>query len=350
MDLTMSSLTSQIETIQREIVEIHGYIARPEASVSIDRRTNISIDSHRRTSIDEATNRGRLVPKMKSDMSDTHNHGDEISTDTYTTLMRHQFNLESLGDRLQNIENTTATMKDIWCKGDEAIRHFTDFSAESYDVVGASIIYQYPFLQAIRYSERYDQGVMRSCLAFQVLFFAAAWLIPLIFELSDMTWITRSCQGYETGAASCDTVFRFVTVVMVEVAPETRVLERIGVGVKNGYDKKKHESSDKSSRRIATQRPNACSAWSLRSDRVRAKAQSLHSDRTPIPLGRYVATELEPELGRYVATELEPKFGRYVATELFRNVDTTSVHAFSSTLRCYLPNTVANPSHIPRLF
>ncbi|KAF2548091.1 hypothetical protein F2Q70_00022339 [Brassica cretica] len=28
------------------------------------------------------------------------------------------------------------------------------------DVSGASIIYKYPFYQAIRYSERYDQGVM----------------------------------------------------------------------------------------------------------------------------------------------------------------------------------------------
>ncbi|KAF2540912.1 hypothetical protein F2Q68_00031424 [Brassica cretica] len=69
--------------------------------------------------------------------------------------------------------------------------------------------------------------------------------------------------------------------------------------------------------------------------------------------GRYVATELEPKLGPYVVTELEPKLGRYVvterslgryvATELFRNVDTTLVHAFLSTLRCYLPKTVANP-------
>ncbi|KAF2539643.1 hypothetical protein F2Q68_00021049 [Brassica cretica] len=78
------------------------------------------------------------------------------------------------------------------------------------------------------------------------------------------------------------------------------------VGVENGYDEKR-ESSDKSSRRIVTQRPNACSARSLRSDRVRAKAQSLHSDQTPIPLGRYVATELEQKLG----TELEPELGRY---------------------------------------
>ncbi|KAF3583931.1 hypothetical protein F2Q69_00029799 [Brassica cretica] len=64
---------------------------------------------------------------------------------------------------------------------------------------------------------------------------------------------------------------------------------------------RKRESSDKCSKRIATQRPNTCSARSLR------------SDRTSIPLGRYVATELEQELGRYVATEHEPELGRYVA-------------------------------------
>ncbi|KAF3514230.1 hypothetical protein F2Q69_00007593 [Brassica cretica] len=45
---------------------------------------------------------------------------------------------------------------------------------------------------------------------------------------------------------------------------------------------RKHETSDKSSKKVATQRPNACSARSLRSDRARAK------------IGRYVATELEP--------------------------------------------------------
>ncbi|KAF3499936.1 hypothetical protein F2Q69_00042253 [Brassica cretica] len=93
--------------------------------------------------------------------------------------------------------------------------------------------------------------------------------------------------------------------------------------------------------------------WGRKRDsnhRTRTREGSLRSDQTPILLGRYVATELEPKFGHYVATELEPKFGRYVATELFRNVGTTSVHAFSSTLRCYLPNTVANPSHIPRHF
>ncbi|KAF3589157.1 hypothetical protein F2Q69_00029078 [Brassica cretica] len=46
VDLTMSSFTSQMEAIHREIVEIQGYIAsRLEASTSIDRRNNISTDS-----------------------------------------------------------------------------------------------------------------------------------------------------------------------------------------------------------------------------------------------------------------------------------------------------------------
>ena len=124
VDLKVSSLTSQTEAIQREIVEIQRYIAhRPEASTY--RRKKISTDSRRRTSIDGATTRGRLVPKVKSDMSDTNNHEEEISDDAYVTLIRNQFQLESLGDRLQKIENATATMKDKWRRGDEAMRDFT---------------------------------------------------------------------------------------------------------------------------------------------------------------------------------------------------------------------------------
>ncbi|KAG5397688.1 hypothetical protein IGI04_019502 [Brassica rapa subsp. trilocularis] len=76
-------------------------------------------------------------------------------------------------------------------------------------------------------------------------------------------------------------------------------------------------------RYVATVRP----ARSLRSDRARAEARERalpNIDTTPVhafsskPLGRYVATELEPKLGRYIATGLEPKFGRCVASELFR--------------------------------
>uniref|UniRef100_A0A0D3BTI8 Uncharacterized protein n=1 Tax=Brassica oleracea var. oleracea TaxID=109376 RepID=A0A0D3BTI8_BRAOL len=57
---------------------------------------------------------------------------------------------------------------------------------------------------------------------------------------------------------------------------------------------------------------------------TRAQKRSLRNDQTRVPLGRNVATEL------------------------FRNVDTTLVHAFSSTLRCYLPKTVVNPFHVSR--
>ncbi|KAF3583878.1 hypothetical protein F2Q69_00030228 [Brassica cretica] len=72
MDLSISALTSKVEAIQGELVEIQSYIAhRPEAALSINRRNNISTDIHNRTSVDNATNRGQLVPKMTSGMSNT---------------------------------------------------------------------------------------------------------------------------------------------------------------------------------------------------------------------------------------------------------------------------------------
>ncbi|KAF3507280.1 hypothetical protein F2Q69_00004799 [Brassica cretica] len=64
----------------------------------------------------------------------------------------------------------------------------------------------------------------------------------------------------------------------------------------------KRESSDKSSKRVATQQPNVCFARSLHSNRARAKARSLRSDRSFVPLALYVVTELKPKLGRNVAT------------------------------------------------
>ncbi|KAF2568257.1 hypothetical protein F2Q68_00025166 [Brassica cretica] len=126
MDLTISALTSKVEAIQGELVEIQSYIARrPEASISIDRRINKSIDTNHSASIDIDTNQSRLVPKTTSNTSNTPYHGKEISADTYAALTRHQFNLESLVERLQRIENTTTVMKDKWRRGDEAMRDFT---------------------------------------------------------------------------------------------------------------------------------------------------------------------------------------------------------------------------------
>ncbi|KAF2535630.1 hypothetical protein F2Q68_00020222 [Brassica cretica] len=99
------------------------------------------------------------------------------------------------------------------------------------------------------------------------------------------------------------------------------------------------QNTDESNSAI-TQLPHMHDVRSLRSDRVRAKlgryvrsARSLRSDRS--------ARSLRCDRVRAEARS-------YVATELFRNVDTTLVHAFSSTLRCYLPKTVANPFHVSR--
>ncbi|KAF3544850.1 hypothetical protein DY000_02007611 [Brassica cretica] len=132
MDLSIRALTSKIEAIQGELMEIQSYIVRrPEASPSIDRRNKKSTDIHQRISVDKASNRGRLVQKISSDMSDTHNHGEEISADTYARLMRHQFNLESLGDRLQKIEDATTIMKEKWHRGDEAMRDFTNSTKDT---------------------------------------------------------------------------------------------------------------------------------------------------------------------------------------------------------------------------
>ncbi|KAF3506803.1 hypothetical protein F2Q69_00007575 [Brassica cretica] len=132
MDLSISALTSKIEAIQRELVEIQSYIARRrEASPSIDRRNNKSTDIHQQISVDKASNRGRLAQKITSNMSDTHNHEEDISADTYTRLIRHQLNLESLGDRLQKIEDATTIMEDKWRRGDEAMRDFTNSTKDT---------------------------------------------------------------------------------------------------------------------------------------------------------------------------------------------------------------------------
>ncbi|KAF3489628.1 hypothetical protein F2Q69_00053142 [Brassica cretica] len=134
-DITVSSLTSHTEAMQKEIVEIKRYIAsRREASTSIYRCTTISTDRFRRKSIDDVPTqyRGELVTKVTSvDKSDTNNHGQDISDHTYAKLVRHQFNIECLEERLQNLANTTATMKDKWKRGDEAMRSFIDSTKDT---------------------------------------------------------------------------------------------------------------------------------------------------------------------------------------------------------------------------
>ncbi|KAF3511545.1 hypothetical protein F2Q69_00007473 [Brassica cretica] len=82
-------------------------------------------------------------------------------------------------------------------------------------------------------------------------------------------------------------------------------------------------------------------ARSLRSDRALGWTWLLRSDRTACMRGNYATVELGYD-------QAFAPLDRYAASELFQNVDATLVHAFSSTLRCYLPKTVANPFHVPR--
>ncbi|KAF3500227.1 hypothetical protein F2Q69_00041806 [Brassica cretica] len=142
---SISWLTTCMEEMKQDIARIQNAtdVARPSSidrrqPPSIDIRPPPSIDIHNHTPIDSDTNRSRLVPKMTSDMSNTHYQGEEISADTYAALTRHQFNLESLGERLQRIENTTATMKDNWRRGDEAMRDFTGMRGGIQVVSGTS--------------------------------------------------------------------------------------------------------------------------------------------------------------------------------------------------------------------
>ncbi|KAF3586686.1 hypothetical protein F2Q69_00027884 [Brassica cretica] len=63
MNLTISALTSKIEAIQGELVDIQSYTdRRPEALASIDRRNNKSTDIHRQTSVDNHS--GQIVLKI----------------------------------------------------------------------------------------------------------------------------------------------------------------------------------------------------------------------------------------------------------------------------------------------
>ena len=59
-------------------------------------------------------------------------------------------------------------------------------------------------ISSVPRSGRFGWVVSRPCLALQVFFFSAAWLTLFTSEPPHMTWITRSWQGGEVGAAPLD--------------------------------------------------------------------------------------------------------------------------------------------------
>ncbi|KAF2572073.1 hypothetical protein F2Q70_00003044 [Brassica cretica] len=105
-----------------------------------------------------------------------------------------------------------------------------------------------------------------------------------------------------------------------------------GFDVLHGGDPRKNGGDEATPDNRPSDRP----ARLLRSDRAQAKARSLRSDQALVPLGRYVATGLEP------------KFGRYAAIELFRtSMRHQSMHS-RQTFKCYLWKTVAGSVHVFR--
>ncbi|KAF3582249.1 hypothetical protein DY000_02031580 [Brassica cretica] len=276
-DVKLSGLDSQAEWLQKEVKAIQRQLSsQHQISASIDRGHSKSIDSnapltidrHLVASIDTTSipDDAQLIPTHMESMQEQLN---ELSEYAYSKIRWYQFSIEDILERLQNISNAVQKMDERWTRNDEATRNSTKMlkwinlstihtcldclkepkltSNTKPDIIAClgawsdllRLMAHRPFLLppvpqcdepeacsviAIR-PWSFPSG---PCLAFQVLFFAATWLMPLISKPPDMTCITRSCRGGEMGTALCDAVLRFVTVISMEVAPETRDPERIG--------------------------------------------------------------------------------------------------------------------------
>ncbi|KAF3554333.1 hypothetical protein F2Q69_00012636 [Brassica cretica] len=330
MDLDISALTSKIEAIQGELVEIQSYIARrPEASSLIDRHNNKSTDIHKRTSVDDATNRGRLVPKMTSDMSDTHYHGEEISADTYGTLRRHQFNLESLEERLQRMENTTAKIKEKWRRGDEAM--YMPSSTRSNKETQLLFSPDPASLErSIRKEARSSStdNHTRSSIDFVQPPSTDTRSPPTTEDIHlPSTDIIHPTSIDTSSQTSIDTEPRDMVATLILVRDDIGDLDFQQGHLRNAAGQR----IDAQGAAILESDANATGAtlpvyeaarpktladycgnqnshcrflFKLGNDRALAQARLLRSDRAAFMLGRYIPTELWLELGCYVATEL----------------------------------------------
>jgi len=131
-DVRLGGLNSQAEWLQKEVKAIQRQLAsQHQISASIDRARSKSIDSTAPATIDRHMV-ASIDTKSTSDdeqlihnkMESMHEELNELSVYTYDKIGWHQFSIETLQERLQNILNVIQKMDERWTRNDEARRSF----------------------------------------------------------------------------------------------------------------------------------------------------------------------------------------------------------------------------------
>ncbi|XP_033132355.1 uncharacterized protein LOC103833572 isoform X1 [Brassica rapa] len=131
-DVKISGLDSQAEWLQKEVKAIQRQLAsQHHISASIDgahsksndSATPATIDRHLVASIDTTSilDGTQLIPNHMEAMQEQLN---ELSEYAYSKISWHQFSVEDILERLQNISNAVQKMDEIWTRNDEATISF----------------------------------------------------------------------------------------------------------------------------------------------------------------------------------------------------------------------------------
>ncbi|KAF3565208.1 hypothetical protein DY000_02015581 [Brassica cretica] len=131
-DVRLGGLDSQAEWLQKEVKAIQRkLVSQHQISASIERSHSKSIDSTAPATIDRHMV-ALIDTKSTSDdeqlihnkMESMHEELNELSTYAYDKIGWHQFSIETLQERLQNISNAIQKMDERWTKNNEATRSF----------------------------------------------------------------------------------------------------------------------------------------------------------------------------------------------------------------------------------
>ncbi|KAF2562133.1 hypothetical protein F2Q70_00017298 [Brassica cretica] len=132
-DVRLGGLDSQAEWLQKEVKAIQRQLAsqhQTSASItrkrskSIDNKAPASTDKHLVTSID-TTSTPDDEQLIQNKMESMHEELNELSAYAYDKIRWHQFSIENILERLQNISNAIQKMDERWTRIDEATRNST---------------------------------------------------------------------------------------------------------------------------------------------------------------------------------------------------------------------------------